>query len=135
MANRNSIEQGRAAFAYLCAEEGSKLKKRKEYKSYVKKLPMYIKTNGVGAAVAFAFSKGAKNGVPNHNDPWGLIYQQLENWLSKDEKKLIGFSKDKLAKALAETDSYTYRYVTIELLSFLGWLRRFSEALIDGESE
>jgi len=37
------IEQDRAKFAYDCAKEGSKIEKKKEYKSYVKKIPMLIK--------------------------------------------------------------------------------------------
>ena len=135
MANKNSLEQGRAAFAYECATKGSGLGKRKEYKSYAKKLPMLIKVNGVGAAIAFVFAKGSKNGTPNVDDPWGLIYIQLEQWIKKDNKGLIAFDNNKLAQALIETDSYTYRHVTIELLAFLSWLKRFSEALIDGEAD
>jgi CRISPR-associated protein Cmr5 len=37
------IEHGRAAFAYDCAKKGVKYN---NYDSYVKKVPMMIKTNG-----------------------------------------------------------------------------------------
>ncbi|NJO01067.1 MAG: type III-B CRISPR module-associated protein Cmr5 [Bacteroidia bacterium] len=131
---RTQLEQGRAAFAYQCAEDGAKLDKKKEYKSYVKKMPMLIKTNGLGAALAFAFSKGAKAGRPTTNQPWGLIYTQIEAWLNKDQKELISFDNYQLAKALTETDSYTYRAVTVEVMALLSWLRRFADALIEGES-
>ena len=33
----NKLENGRAAFAYRCAEEGSELEKRKEYKEEYEK--------------------------------------------------------------------------------------------------
>jgi CRISPR-associated protein Cmr5 len=133
--NRTKLEQGRAAFAYQCAEEASKnLGKPKEYKAYVKKMPMLIKTNGLGASMAFAFAKGAKGGKVETKTPWGLLYTQIENWLKEDEKGLIDFEKGRIAKFLAETDSYTYRAVTVEILAFLSWLRRFAEALIEGES-
>jgi CRISPR-associated protein Cmr5 len=133
---RSGLEQGRAAFAYQCAVDGSKLDKSKEYKSYVKKMPMLIKTNGLGAAVAFAFAKGSKGGVPDkRNNPWGLLYAQIEEWLGKDEQRLLQFDSNKLAQKLTETGSTEYRAVTIEVLAFFNWLKRFADALIDGEAQ
>lgn len=124
---RTTLEQGRAAFAYEAAEKGAALTKASEYKSYVKKMPMYIKTNGLGAAMSFAFSKG-KGKTDN---AWGLIYHQIEQWLSKDEKHLIDISNDTtLMKVLMNTDSSTYRATTIEVLALLNWMRRFAEGLI-----
>jgi len=131
---RTKLEQGRAAYAYECAEKGAKLTKKKEYKSYVKKLPMLIKTNGLGAAIAFTFAKGSKAGNPEETDPWGLLYRQIEEWLRKDEKKLINFQPNELAKELTKIDSAPYRAVTVEVLAFLNWLKRFADALIDGEA-
>ena len=132
--NRTQLEQGRAAFAFACAKDAKEnLSKPKEYKAYVKKMPMLIKTNGLGAAMAFAFAKGAKGGRIDTKNPWGLLYHQIEQWLEKDEKELIEFEKGRIARFLTEVDSYTYRAVTIEILAFLSWLRRFADALIEGE--
>lgn len=133
--NRSILEQGRAAFAYRCAEEGAGLNKKKEYKAYVKRMPMYIKTNGLGAAMAFAFSKGSKGGQIDESNAWGLLHQHIENWLKEDRKELIDFENGRLAPALTKVDSYTYRAVTIEVTAFLSWLRRFAEGLIEGEDE
>lgn len=133
--SRTKLEQGRAAFAYQCAEKGKKLGKNKEYKAYVKKMPMLIKTNGLGAATAFAFAKGSKGGEPNQENPWGLLYYQIEQWLMNEEKKLVRFEPNGLAQKLTEVESWEYRSVTIEVLSFLNWLKRFSDALIEGESQ
>ncbi len=72
-----TLEHGRAQFAYECAKEGSKIEKRKEYKSYVKKIPMLIKTNGLGAALAFMLSKGGT---------YEFIGEQVLEWLKNDEK-------------------------------------------------
>lgn len=132
---RATLEQGRAAKAYLFAEAGEKLNKSKEYKSYLKKLPMLIKTNGLGAAMAFVFAKGSKNGSPKTSEPWGLIYAQIEEWLIEDEKQLIKVDKNRLAYSLTTMDSYTYRAITIEVLALLSWMRRFAEALIAGEAD
>jgi CRISPR-associated protein Cmr5 len=121
------LEQGRAAFAYNAAVAGEKLSKNTEYKAYVKKLPMYIKTNGLGAAMSFAFAKG-KGKTDN---AWGLIYHQIESWLKKDEKQLLKLDGNiSLMKALMDTDSSTYRATTIEVLALLNWMRRFAEGLI-----
>ncbi|MEY4935579.1 MAG: hypothetical protein RIS64_1938 [Bacteroidota bacterium] len=130
------IEQGRAKTAYTFAEDGSKMDKtkRKEYKSYVKKLPMLIKTNGLGAALAFAFSKGSQNGIPQDNKAWGKLYKQLEGWMQADPKRLIEFEPNCFVSTLMETDSATYRAVTVEILALLNWMRRFVDALIEGES-
>ena len=130
---RTKLEQGRAAKAYEYAQEGTNISKAKEYKSYVKKMPMMIKVNGLGAAVAFAFSKGAKNGLPEKSTPWGLIYHQLEEWLG--EKGMIPKGQQSFAHLLAELDSAQYRAVTNEVLALLSWMRRFAEGLIEGESD
>ena len=122
----NKLESGRAAFAYQCAEEG---RDHKEYKSYVKKLPMLIKTNGLGAALSFYFANGSNGGKIDTSKAYGLIYRQIENWLRKDEKKLINFQQDKLAEEIIKTDSTQYKAVTIEVMAFLSWLRRFADAL------
>lgn len=134
--NRTTIEQGRAAFAYEAAAVGAdKTKKHKpsEYKAYVSKLPMYIKTNGLGAAVAFAFAKGSRNGEPDTDKAWGLIYQQIEDWL-KNHWLLSDFNKGKtLMQSLLGKESSEYRAATIEVLALLNWMKRFSEGLIHKE--
>lgn len=135
MNNRIKLEQGRAAFAYQCAEAGKGLTKSKEYKSYVKKMPMLIKTNGLGAAVAFAFAKGSKGGQPDKNSAWGLLYSQIEERLKEDQKKLIEFQPNRLAYQLTEEPSATYRAVTVEVLALLSWIKRFAEALIEGDAD
>ena len=133
---RMTLEQGRAAFAYECAVAGEKLDKKKEYKSYVRKLPMLIKTNGLGAAIAFALAKGSKEGKPDDlRNAWGLLYVQIEKWLREDQKGLLDLQKIGLMEALAQAESSVYRAVTVEVLALLSWIKRFAEALIDGEPQ
>lgn len=131
----SKLESGRAAHAFSAAKEGSTLTKAKEYKSYVKKMPMLIKTNGLGSALAFAFAKGAKGGVIQRDNAWGLLYNQIESWLKEDDKHLITFDDSKLLEKLLETESYEYRAVAVEVLAYLTWLRRFAEGLIEGEAD
>ena len=129
------IEQGRAKFAYECALKGSKLEspKPKEYKSYVKKIPMLIKTNGLGATLAFIKSRSSKG---NSENGYALINKQVGDWLITDSKNILSIKdKDDLVKKIISLNSSEYRIVTVEVLSFFNWLKRFAEGLIDSDSE
>ncbi|MHB1127778.1 MAG: type III-B CRISPR module-associated protein Cmr5 [Bacillota bacterium] len=126
------LEHGRAAFAYAKAEEGRDLrdKSSREYKSYVKKVPMLIKANGLGATCAFIKSKA------HSNKAYGLIYKQTAEWLRQDIKRLIDLNeKDDLVARIVSLNSFQYRAVTSEVLALFDWLRRFAEGLIEGEDD
>ena len=123
------IEQGRANFAYECAKKGKDLPKSKEYKSYVKKIPMLIKTNGLGSTFAFMLSKGGT---------YTLIGEQILLWLKNDKKNLLTNANEirsfkDLNEKIVGLNSSEYRALTIEVLSFFNWLRRFADGLIEGE--
>ena len=124
----NKLENGRAVFAFECAEKGAKLPKKKEYKSYVKKIPMQIKTNGFGATIAFIFSK-KKN---SEDDPYNLIYKQITDWF-KDDRNPFKFEIKELSKDICQINSQEYRAITTETLALFTWIRRFAEGLIEGE--
>ena len=121
----STLEQGRASEAYKYVLEAKKKlgNKEKEYKSYVKKLPVMIKTNGLGQTLAFVKAK---------NDTYALIYKQLEDWLKKCPNSVIRYDKD-LVESVISLDSKEYRLATAEALSLLSWLRRFADGLIEGE--
>ena len=123
------IEQGRAHVAYQYALDASSKDYKKEYKSYVKKIPMLIKTNGLGSTFAFVKAK-SKAGA------YHLIYEQTTEWLKQDEKRLLNLSgNNDLVAELIKLDSAEYRAVTAEVLAFFTWLRRFAEGLIEGEAD
>lgn len=126
--NLKGIENGRAEFAYKCAEEGSKLNKPSEYKAYAKNIPMMIKTNGLGATLAFIKAKGKGKG--KDGNAYDKLYNQISKWL-KDEKKLI--NNNDLVKEIVEKPSSEYRFITIEVLALMSWIRRFADGLIKGD--
>ncbi|RKX56013.1 MAG: type III-B CRISPR module-associated protein Cmr5 [Thermotoga sp.] len=131
------IEQGRAKFAYKCAKKGSEIEKKeyKSYVSYVKKIPMLIKTNGLGVTFAFIKSKSS-NDKSKAGYAYHLLYNQTKEWLKKDDKNLIHMNEsDDLVEKMISLNSQEYRAVTIEVLAFFNWLRRFAEGLIEGEEE
>lgn len=126
--NIKCLEQGRAKFAYICAIEGSKSSKPNDYKPYVKKIPMLIKTNGVGETFAFVNSKKS-------NEAYRLIYDQTTKWIIKDDKRLFDMKEgDDLVEKIISLDSTQYRAVTNEIMAFFNWLRRFVDGLIEGDS-
>lgn len=119
LTTRNILEQGRAQDAYLSAEAGMK-EFGKEYLSFVNEMPMLIKTNGLGAAVAFSTYK---------NPPSKLVYRQLTAWLLKDHKQLLDLTRVSLEQELTRIPSAQYKAVTIETMAWLNWLRRFAKGM------
>lgn len=129
---RTKLEQGRAEYAFdevrnaieTLGQDGAK-----EYKAYVKKMPMYIKVNGLGPALVFAQAKG------HNNNAWNSLYRHIEEWLLQDFKQIISFQPGELVGKLTQVESSRYRATTMEVLVLLTWLRRFADGLIKGEVE
>ncbi|MBN1553056.1 type III-B CRISPR module-associated protein Cmr5 [bacterium] len=109
------IEQKRSQQAYLFVESVVKHDQWDKYKSGVRKLPFYIKTNGLGQSLAF---------IKKRDDGWDILYKQLSTWLqTEDVKQLV--PKGELVKEVINMNSETYRQVTVETLALLNWMRRF----------
>lgn len=134
ISTRKGLEQGRAKFAYEKALEGSVIKRKKEYKAYVRKIPTLIKTNGLGETFAFVKAKKVKKAeeIDKPTYAYYLIYEQTSQWLKYNG--LLNKNSD-LVEWIVSLDSPTYRSVTNEVLSLFKWLSRFSEGLIEGEPE
>ena len=119
----NGIEQGRARHAFNAVKDvndnGSDNLK-KTYKSAAKKLPVLIKTNGLGQSLAF---------IKGRNDGHDKLYEQIAEWLQdEDFKQLV--SKGELVEQVIQLASPAYRQVTVETLALLNWLRRFVDGLM-----
>jgi len=128
----NKLEKGRAECAYKCVEEAiNRLnnKEQKEYRSYSRKIPTMILTNGLGQTLAFIKSKSEKGNA------YSLIYDQLTEYMESDSVSGIKMPSDKndLTEWVISCDSTTYRHITREILAFLNRLKRFAEGLIEEE--
>ena len=121
MAQSRTIEQGRAKKAYEFAQQG--MNETSDYKNKVKSFPMMIKTNGLGAAVAFAKGKSG----------WKTVYNQIENYLKKNDLfnsfENLSLQNIPLDSYLTQIDSTLYRAITVEVMALFTWLRRFAEGL------
>ena len=118
----NTIEQGRALFAYEKVLESSKESWASEYKSYLKKLPMYIKTNGLGATLAFIYSK--------KKEAYKKIYENCQDWLKNDPKNLFNIGEKPIIAYVLELSSQEYRALTSEIIALIKWMGRFADGTI-----
>lgn len=119
------IEKERAIFAYKKVDEAVENQgiKQSEYKSYCKKIPSLIQTNGLSSTFAFIFSK--------NNTTYTLIYDQVDEWL---KYRYNIDSSEELIERLIKLDSTKYKKETIEVLALFSWLRRFAEGRISKDS-
>ncbi len=117
---RVTIENGRAAYAYNAVDEFIQKHpdKKENYRSYIKRLPSIIQTNGLGQALAFYYSKGREHKI---------IYDQIYAWLKQKNKNLFNEPDEEFVKTVVNMDSRQYRVVTMEVLALLNWMRRFVE--------
>lgn len=118
MIPRLNIEQERAKAAYRYAERSNK--KGSNYDGNVKKVPMYILTNGFANFVAFAKSK----------KEWEQVYLDIEDWLKTETQGLVSSKFSSPSKSLIDVvindlDDKELRLVTKEVLALFNWLRRF----------
>lgn len=129
------IENGRAKYAYTRIDKyvgkdpASEL--AKNYRSYIKKLPSIIKTNGLGEAMAFYYSQ--KKG-----SAYFQIYRDIAEWIEWQLPSIIDkyaneSKDDEFIKLLVSMNSNDYRLVTIEVLALLNWMRRFVDGMVKAE--
>jgi CRISPR-associated protein Cmr5 len=112
-------KRARKAYEYVTKANENEIIKG-DYKSYVKKIPMMILNNGLGATFAFIYSK-KKNG-----NAYEVIYSQIQEWLKTD--------KD-LVEWIIHQDSQEYRATTNEVLALFNWLKRFADGMIEDKKD
>ncbi|OCS91028.1 type III-B CRISPR module-associated protein Cmr5 [Caryophanon latum] len=121
--SRIGIENGRAAFAFRVVETAVNDKNvtSSEYRSYVKKLPTLIQVNGLGQALAFCYQKGKT---------YRVIYDQLHEWLKQSKPQYFKNDGKSFIEVVINLDSQSYREVTVEVMAFLNWMRKFVEGMV-----
>lgn len=118
---RPTLDQQRAKHAWDAVERleiGSD--EADDYAREAKKLPVRIITSGLGQALAFITAKAEKKP--------GL--KQLQKDLTDWAKRRLEDAKpyQSLLDAVKDTDSDFLRRATDEVLAYVGWLNRFTEA-------
>jgi CRISPR-associated protein Cmr5 len=124
---RLSLQQRRAASAYAQVNTIAKDRNGKEYGSLVRGLPAMIQTDGLAQTLAFLLAKAGNDVTKPHH----RAYDHLKAWLSQPDQ--FNFGNRDLLQWLLTQDSATYRMVATETLAYLGWMKRFVEALDLGD--
>jgi CRISPR-associated protein Cmr5 len=119
-----TIEHGRAKFAYERVQTVVENEKvwRSDYKSYLKRIPMLIKINGLAATIAFILKKDSK--------AYKRIYNDCTEWIKTDPKGLFNLGGKDLIEYILDLNSSEYRAFTTEILSFIKWMSRFANGMI-----
>jgi len=116
-----NLEQIRAANALGYADAGVNTRGT-EGGDVVKKLPALIMTNGLLAAVAFAYAKGGDDG-------WYVCFNHLAQHLSDPQIAALPSSVKDLRGLLdyltGKADSAALKHATDEALAWLAYARRF----------
>lgn len=102
------------------------------YKSYCKSFPMWVKTNGLAAAVAFVKSKRKPE---NKKNAYNYLYDHLGQWLKECDLCLMQDDSGDLASFVLKSNSYVYRSLTNEALAFFTWMRRLVDSEIEDKKE
>lgn len=121
--SRIGIENGRAAYAFdnvKNAVEEMNINK-KEYRSYVKKLPTLIQVNGLGQALAFCYQKGGE---------YRVIYDQIHVWLKEAYPQYFSEENREFVEEVIKLNSAEYRVLTMETLALLNWMRKFVDGMV-----
>ncbi|MDI7268428.1 MAG: type III-B CRISPR module-associated protein Cmr5 [Myxococcota bacterium] len=93
----------------------------KEYGTHAKKLPLRIRTAGLGSALAFLRAKAEKKGHLKR------LHRDLTDWVI-GERGLPAKHRDDLLQSIVDGESDFLRRATDESMAYLEWLNRFAEA-------
>ncbi len=136
MSNRATLDQLRAKHAWKSIEriQGKADSIGEEYAREVKRLPIRIRTSGLGQALGFLYAKS--NGS---SDAKALLLIDLSKWILNERKFTNQIQNPLTPKAILtaiiKSDAEILRRITDELLRYLQWLGRFAEAEIKQDGE
>ena len=128
---RATLEQLRARHAWSVISDVRGSKCDKDFAREVRRLPVRIRTAGLGQALRFIYAKS------DGKDHRSQLLTVLGEWvLSKRRiarRPHATTSNSALLRAIIDNDADTLRRATEEVLLYLQWLSRFCEAEIKVE--
>ena len=119
-----TLDQRRAAHAWNAVAELKKCNdvQRKDYAGEAKKLPIRVMTSGLGQALAFLLAK-----AKDKKQHLLQLHSDLTDW-TLGRRGLPGPVPGSLLQSVIQADSDFLRQATDEVLAYLQWLNRFTEA-------
>ena len=135
MKGHPTLDQLRARHAWSIVDEvrGAKGNVRSDFAREVRRLPVRIRSAGLGQALGFLYAKSDAAG----NDGRGHILRCMADWLL-DRRRLArrpqhSTDRDAVILAIMDGDADLLRRCTTEALLYLQWLSRFAEAELGGD--
>ncbi|MEO0298081.1 MAG: type III-B CRISPR module-associated protein Cmr5 [candidate division WOR-3 bacterium] len=133
MTNRYGIvETENAKWAFEKVKSVSNETYSGKYKSYIKKMPMLIKVNGLAATLAFILSKSGednddKRAYKKIGDQIIEFFNTNNNWKYTEMKEVI--------EKIVSLNSLEYRENVEKINNILYWMKRFVDGLIKKEGD
>ena len=128
MSNQSSFDQQRAAQAWQdvgVVDSQHRDTLGRKYNSLARSAPAMVQSNGLGQTLAFF---RAKAGPDKKTEHW-LLYKHISRWVMA-QLDPANQNKDGLLEWIVQQDTQTYRRATAETLAYMGWLKRFAEAVL-----
>lgn len=131
------IDSQRPLFAFDCiADIGEHSPDhRKNYKSYVQKLPAFIQSNGLGQTLGFMYSKSS--GTGSREEMYDALLSHIREYLCFRgvlPEQPDTYSNQRFIHDVIQFDVFTYYQAEEETLLLIKWLRRFAEGTFGGEN-
>jgi CRISPR-associated protein Cmr5 len=92
--------------------------------------------HGLGQSLAVIRANSQKNDDTRDAAAYSALYQHCANWLCRPDHGVFPNATEKtLLEAIVHCHWTEYMRAQSELLSYLGWLKKFAEALLTEDRE
>jgi CRISPR-associated protein Cmr5 len=128
------LEKKRARYAWECIDEVKRKRNltiEDRYKSYCKKAPALILTNGIGNTLLFLKSKSTKSSNEEEKGPEKQAYELLLEHVSWCNPKK---EKDIIEWIVNDASPIEILRLTRDTLALLGWIKRFAEIELEDDT-
>ncbi|MRG28988.1 type III-B CRISPR module-associated protein Cmr5 [Laceyella tengchongensis] len=102
-----------------------------DYAGYVVRLAGAIRINGLGQALAQLLAAAKQD----QNDPHLLVYQDLQQWLCRNDSQAPYPNEPDLLEALVKRDRDTYQWALAEAMAWLEWHKKLAVAYLKKPEE
>ena len=139
-----ALKKVKQILEYEEIEKEKEKKKQKlaadKYKSLSKKMTVLIQKNGLIGTLVFVLSKVKKEKANE------FVLENIVKWCEEDYK--LDFLREKLRvdeenansnevfiEKITKLSNQEYRLVTKEIMNLFGWIKRFTDGMIEGEGQ
>jgi len=108
---------------------------KKSYLSAIKSVPMEIRANGLGQAIAMALSQSTRGENEDRRAAFGAIHEHFQSWLCNTDEPDTPFNGGALMQAMCDAEQAPYLIAQAEALAYAEWLKKFANAFLASVEE